>query len=131
MKKEKSDIVDTHEIYIRKIFARNLKKLRNDRHMSQMELASVADISTNFINEIEHEKKWPSIETLAKLVMALSVEPAHFFASEIMFKTDNAEMLIAELNSLNTAVAEINKKVDRFIIYTSEIEPDYNRPKIK
>ena len=131
MKKEKSDIVNEHEIYIRKIFARNLKKLRNDRHMSQMQLASVADISTNFINEIEHEKKWPSIETLARLVIALSVEPARFFTSEIMLKTNDAEMLRAELISLNTAVAEMNQKLDPFIIYTSEIEPDYNGPEKK
>jgi len=128
MKKEKTVIVDKHEIYLRKILAKNLKKLRNDRHMSQMKLASVADISTNFINEIEHEKKWPSIKTLSKLVIALNVEPARLFASEIMLKTDNAEMLRAELISLNLAVAEMNQKFDPFIIYTSEIEPDYNGP---
>jgi len=131
MKKEKSDIVNEHEIYIRKVFAINLKKLRNYRHMSQMDLASVADISPNFINEIENEKKWPSIETLAKLVMALSIEPVSFFAPEIMFKTDDAKMLGAELKSLNTKVAEINQKVESFIIYTSEFKPDYYSPEKK
>jgi len=131
MKKEKSDIVDKHEIYIRKRFARNLKKLRNDRRMTQMVLASAADISTNFLSEIEKVKKCPSFKTIVKLGMALGVEPAYFFVSEKMLKTDNTEMLRVELKSLNTAVAEMNQKLDPFNIYTSEIEQDYNKSKIK
>ena len=128
MKKEKkTKETDKHELYIRNIFARNLRKLRSDRHMSQMELADIADLSCNFINEIENEKKSPSIETLAKLVNALSVEPVRFFAPEILFKTSNAKMLKTELSSLNTAVAELNEKIDRYIIDTSEIGPGYNK----
>ena len=115
---------DIHEIYIRKIFARNLKKIRGDRHMSQMDLASVAEISTNFVSEIENEKKWPSIETLAKLVKALSVEPENFFAPEIIFKTNNADMLKSELSKLNTAVTELNQRINRYTTDTSETEPD-------
>jgi len=89
-----------------------------------MELADIADLSSNFINEMENERKSPSIETLAKLVNALSVESIRFFAPETLFKTSNAEMLKAELSSLNTAVAELNERIDRYIIDTSETEPD-------
>jgi len=114
MKKEKKDKeIEQHENYIRKIFARNLKKLRGERHISQMELASIANISPNFINEIENERKSPSIETFAKLVKALSVEPARLFEPEIMLEANNAEMLKTELNSIITTA--VNESVDRHI----------------
>jgi len=117
MKKEKRAVItDEHEIYIRHLIAKNLRNLRSERHISQMELSSIADISTNFINEIENEKKSPSIKTLAKLVKALSVEPIYFFTSEIMLKNNNAEMLKVKLSGLfNTAVAELNETIDRYI----------------
>jgi len=67
-----------------------------------MELASIADLSQNFINEIEHEKKCPSIETLAKLGDALGVEPVAFFAPETLLKANDAEMLKADLSRLIT-----------------------------
>ena len=113
MKKEKKGIVkDNHELYIRKIFANNLKKLRGDRHMSQMELAAAANLSSNFINEMENEKKWPSIETLAKLMKALSVEPVHFFTPDIVMKINDADILKRELSALITTV--INERIERY-----------------
>jgi len=116
---------DIHEIYIRKIFARNLKKIRGDRHMSQMDLASVAEISTNFVSEIENEKKWPSIETLAKLVKALGVEPYDLFSPEIMLKTNKAEMLKTKLSGLITTV--VNESIDQNAIYVSETGKDKSK----
>ena len=125
VKEEKEEAIkDEHElIYIRKLFAKNLKKLRNDRQLSQMELASAADLSPNFINEIENEKKWPSIETLAKLVKVLSVEPFLFFIPETMIKISNVDLLKAELNMLIAAI--IDEKIE---CYTNgspvALEPD-------
>ena len=102
---------DTYVLYIRKIFAKNLKKLRSDRRLSQMDLALIAGLSTNFINEIENEKKWPSIDSLAKLVKALSVEPAHFFTPETIVFNDT-EMLKTELSTLITAI--VNERIERY-----------------
>ena len=127
MKNEKKPvIVEEHEMYIRTLIAKNLRKIRNDRHVSQMDLALTADLSSNFINEIENGKKCPSLQTLAKLVKALSIEPVSLFTAEIVSKTNNEEMLKAELNSLNTAVAELNERIGRYIAdntSTSQISP--------
>ena len=125
-KKKKPILADNHELYIRKIFAKNLKKLRSDRHLSQMELALIADLSTNFINEIENEKKWPSIGSLAKLVRALSVEPVHFFAPETIVFNDT-EMLKAELSTLITAI--VNERIERYA-GNPPIGPEANKPKM-
>ena len=113
MKNEKKKIInDKHELYIRKIFANNLKKLRSDRHMSQMELASAADLSSNFINEMENEKKWPSIATFTKLVKVFSVEPARFFLPEAVIKIDDADILKEELSGLISAV--VNERIEYY-----------------
>ena len=123
-KKKKAKLEDKYVLYIRKIFARNLKKLRSDRHLSQMELASISDLSTNFINEIENEKKWPSIASIARLVRALSVEPVHFFAPETIIFNDT-DMLKAELSTLITAI--VNERIERYAS-NSPIGPDANKP---
>ena len=78
-----------------------------------MELASIADLSPNFLNEMEHEKKWPSIETFAKLMRALSIEPVLFFASESMIKVYDAQLLKTELTDLITTV--VNERMERYI----------------
>jgi len=128
MKKEKkSDIIFEHEIYIRNLLAKNLKMFRSDRRMSQMELASIAGVSTNYINEIENGKKSPSVETIAKLVIALSIEPFRFFTPEIMIRTDKADMLKTELSNLNNAVAELNEKMDNYYNDVSETGPEDNK----
>ena len=112
-KEAKVFAITEYELYLRKLFASNLKKFRADRHMSQMELASIADLSPNFLNELEHEKKWPSIETFAKLMRALSIEPVLFFASENMVKVYDAQVLKADLTDLITTV--VNERMERYI----------------
>jgi len=110
-KKEKKP--DKQEIYIRNIFARNLRRLRGDRNLSQVDLASLSKLSPNYINEIENEKKWPSIETMAKLIKALSIEPFLLFKPEMMLKISDPEIFKMELSSSINVI--VNEKVDRYV----------------
>ena len=111
MAKKKATLADNYELYIRKIVSNNLKKLRGDRHLSQMELASIADMSPNFINEIENEKKSPSIVSLAKLAKALSIEPVQFFTPMAAI-FDNSDILKEELSTLITAI--VNERIEHY-----------------
>jgi len=47
-----------------------------------MELAEKADISMNFLSEIERGNKWPSSETLQNLADSLGVEVYELFKPE-------------------------------------------------
>jgi len=67
---------------IRTDLGENLKKLRNRRNWSQMDLAEKADISMNFLSEIERGNKWPYPETLQNLAAALNVEVFELFKNE-------------------------------------------------
>jgi transcriptional regulator with XRE-family HTH domain len=65
--------------YVRTVLSGNLKKLRKCREWSQTELAKKANISMNFLSEIERGRKWPYPETLQNLALALGVEVFEFF----------------------------------------------------
>ncbi|MCL2609413.1 MAG: helix-turn-helix transcriptional regulator [Treponema sp.] len=72
------------EDYVRLLVSRNLKRLRMMQNLSQLGLAHVAELTHNFINDIENCKKGISAKTLAKLSVALNVEPHQFFLPESM-----------------------------------------------
>lgn len=79
-------------INIKNLFSRNLKRLRGMAKLSQISLAAEADLTHNFINDIESGKKWISAETLEKLSVALKAEPYQFFISESKWNDRGAEI---------------------------------------
>ncbi len=56
--------------------ARNLRRLRVEREISQERLAADADVDRAFVGGIERETENPTIEVLDKLAGALGVEVA-------------------------------------------------------
>jgi transcriptional regulator with XRE-family HTH domain len=76
---------------IRTILGANLKRLRSRREWSQMELAEKANVSMNFISEIERGNKWPYPETLQNLAGAFGIEVYELFKPE-----DKADPTIQE-----------------------------------
>lgn len=59
-----------------------MKQYRKDRRLSQMNLAERCNTSTSYIGEIEIGKKFPSIEMIQKIAMALDVQPFQLFMRE-------------------------------------------------
>ena len=59
---------------LRHTLSKNIKSLRSQRSLSQIELAEKADISIPFLSNIERQNKWPHPDTLVKLAKALDVE---------------------------------------------------------
>lgn len=67
---------------LRERVARNLRRLRHDRSMSQEELAYRAKINRNYVGMLEREEYAVSIDTLEKLSIALDVDPVEFFRDD-------------------------------------------------
>ena len=67
---------------LRAVFGKNVRAYRNRRNWSQADLAEHANISINFIGDIERGKKWPHPETLAKLAEALEINVFELFMEE-------------------------------------------------
>lgn len=77
-----------NEQHIYKLISSNIKRLRSLQNTSQLNLALNTGLTHNFINDIENCKKGVSAKTLAKLSVALDVEPYQFFLPEGMSNND-------------------------------------------
>jgi transcriptional regulator with XRE-family HTH domain len=95
---------------IRSILSLNLRKLRGRREWSQMDLAEQADISMNFLSEIERGNKWPSPETLQSLAEALGVEVFELFGPEDGSSPSIGEYMKRFSNDVFIAVQESVKR---------------------
>ena len=94
-------------INIRSLLSKNLKRLRSIAKLSQVNLAAEADLTHNFINDIESGKKWISAETLEKLSNALRAEPYQFFISESKWNDRGAEMFSLYLDDFQNSFAKM------------------------
>jgi len=79
---------------IRAIFGNNLRIFRNRRNWSQADLAEFADISLNYIGDIERGKKWPHPDTLSRLVDALGIKVFELFLEENVEVSPNTQVLM-------------------------------------
>jgi len=61
---------------IREVFARNLRKLRQEKGLSQEALADKAGIDRTYVSALERAVYSASITTVAKLANVFDVEPA-------------------------------------------------------
>ena len=59
---------------LRRIVARNLKRLRKERGLSQEELADLASLNRNYIGMIERQENAATVDTLEVLAEALQVD---------------------------------------------------------
>ncbi|MFM9848037.1 MAG: helix-turn-helix domain-containing protein [Hyphomicrobiaceae bacterium] len=60
---------------LRRIVARNLKRLRQERGLTQEELADLAGLNRNYVGMIERQENAATVDTLEDLAKALQVEP--------------------------------------------------------
>ena len=64
---------------MRKSLGQLIKELRVEKRMRQNELAKKADLSRNYLSEIENENADPSLRALRKITLALDVSMTQIF----------------------------------------------------
>lgn len=69
---------------------KRLKEIREEAHLSQLELSYRSGVSQNMITYIETGKRTPTLTTLLKLCSALSVSPA------VLFEDNSKDVLQAK-----------------------------------
>ena len=67
---------------LRGLVARNLRRMRRERGLSQEELADRAEINRNYVGMLEREENAATVDMLEQLATVLDVDPAQFFARE-------------------------------------------------
>jgi transcriptional regulator with XRE-family HTH domain len=115
---------------LRRILSKNLKLLRSQRSLSQMELAEKADISIPFLSNIERSNKWPYPDTLTKLAEALNVEVFMLFQENMPSRPDNVRDILGRFKkdmsvSLHKTVsAAIDSSLEAVASHYIEEKPD-------
>lgn len=74
---------------VKRLFGYNLKRLRKNKKMSQMQLAETVGMTFTFISDIENGKKWVSPESVEKLAVALDIEIYNLFLPEGYVKPED------------------------------------------
>jgi len=64
---------------LRHILALNMRERRYILGFSQAKLAEAANIATAYVAMIETEKKFPSVDVLERLAVALKIDPPELF----------------------------------------------------
>jgi transcriptional regulator with XRE-family HTH domain len=95
------------ETYVRLLISKNLRRIRSMQNISQLGLSLNAGLTHNFINDIENCKKGVSAKTLAKLSVALGVEPHQFFLPSDM--QDNKMRIY--LNDFNDSLQKVVREL--------------------
>lgn len=95
---------------VRITLAKNIKKYRAQKGMSQAVLAEEADISLPFMSAIEQSSKWPYPDTLAQIADALEIEVSDLFTTQ-EGEAKNHEYSITLIKSL---VENQMKALDEF-----------------
>lgn len=62
-------------------FGKRLRRLRNERHLSQERLAQLAGLDRTYISQVENGAN-VTLATIGKLAAALDVDPAVLFSSD-------------------------------------------------
>ena len=61
----------------------NIRKYREAKKLTQVKLSLLAEVSEDYISELERGKSMPSIKLLARIADALEIEIYKFFVDEV------------------------------------------------
>jgi transcriptional regulator with XRE-family HTH domain len=63
---------------LRKVVAKNLRRMRRAKGLSQEELADLASVNRNYIGMLEREENAATVDMLEKLAEVLEIDPVEF-----------------------------------------------------
>ena len=75
---------------IRVDFARNLRRLRAEKGISQEELAHRADLDRTYISYIENQRYAVTIDVLERLARSLGTNPSDLILTKSQRRKDNS-----------------------------------------
>jgi transcriptional regulator with XRE-family HTH domain len=67
---------------LRETFARNLRRIRHSRGLSQETLAYEAGVNRTYLSKLEKAQPYVGLEIIGKLSDVLAVDPAEFFVDK-------------------------------------------------
>ena len=65
---------------LREVFATNLRRLRQEKKLSQDDLAYEAEISRSYLSQLEKGAFYASLKIIGKIAEVLRIEPAELLS---------------------------------------------------
>ncbi|MEV6025685.1 short-chain fatty acyl-CoA regulator family protein [Streptomyces sp. NPDC052036] len=91
-----------------------LRRLREDRRMSQAELARVLAISPSYLNQMEHDSRPLTVPVLLRLTEAFGVDPGFFSERDTTrLVADLREVLAGELAEARVGATDLTELASR------------------
>ena len=94
---------------ITKQVGQRIRELRNERRMSQEEVAFKAGISPAHLGQIERALKNPTIDTIAKIAAALDIPVAALFTMDTI-STMSQSVTVGKINAQLIGMCEEEQK---------------------
>lgn len=102
-----------------------IRTLRNEKGLSQEQLALNADITTTYLDMIERNDKNPTIKVLGRICDALDVTLAIFFSNdETIDKSmdETSYKIMAHVNMCNSSEKRVLLHVIKYMMKFKEIQ---------
>jgi len=94
-----------------KIVGENIKKIRKQRKLTQLELAERVKVSKIHICLIETGKNEPSLTLLGKIADALNVDPTLLLAKDEAYGIIQSVLALHNLSSIENQVIDMMRKL--------------------
>lgn len=94
---------------VAKQLGQRIRELRNERHMSQEEVAFKAGISPAHLGQIERALKNPTVDTVAKIAAALDLPVASLFTIDAVSAVSQ-NVTIGKINAQLNGMSEDEQK---------------------
>lgn len=99
------------------IFAKRLKNIREEKGITQAELAQKVDLQTAAISHFETGQRKPSFENLKKLANALNISIDYLMGREIKESGDIAEKVFRHFEKLSV---DDQQKIQEFTEFLAQ-----------
>ena len=96
---------------LKDIFITNMRNCRKARNISQMTLAEMCNTSTSYIGQIEIGNRFPSLELIEKIALALEIKPYLLFNDEFEKKEKQKTPHVKKAKIQNSVKNELIKNL--------------------
>lgn len=90
------------EELLKEIYGENVKRLREEKHLTQEKFAECVGISEKYLSTIETGRNFGSLETIVALSNALEIEPFELFLPQnksINYDSRRTKLLVTRLKA--------------------------------
>ena len=94
---------------IQKVLATNVRNLRNEKGLTQIQLSDLCDLSTNYIGLLETEKVFPSPTVIEILAEKLGIKSYELFCGDASIQN-----ILKQVHILKKTLASLDIEIDEF-----------------